>query len=197
MTLVSEMKPSPSTAPSSARRPGRRMPCAACAPTPTGACGRILDGDVRAAQRRGPRSPRLLQRSPLLVARPSQPQRPLPPPRRRDEPRPLHRNRAALNSMCDAVSRSAPPLFIWTTPATPSAPRAGPYLVHQSQTRMNPIWNTPSHPHVDAGRAEGILDGRGLVAPFKAWNFWLRRAWDPKDQAPCASGSKSTAVAHP
>jgi hypothetical protein len=95
-------------------------------------------------------------------------------------------NKAALNSMCDAVFSLGAAAF-WLDDAR-YAQRAA-RVVHtwfiNPKTRMNPsLEHAQAVPHADAGRAAGILDGRVLVRAIQGMEFLAQTgAWDPKDQA--------------
>jgi hypothetical protein len=74
-------------------------------------------------------------------------------------------NRAALNSMCDAVfSLGAAAFCLDDTRYAQRAARVVNTWFINPKTRMNPsLEHAQAVPHVDAGRAAGILDGRVLV----------------------------------
>ena len=95
-------------------------------------------------------------------------------------------NRTALNSMCDAVfSLGAAAFFLDDTRYAQRAARVVHTWFINPKTRMNPnLEHAQAVPHVDAGRAAGILDGRALVRAIQGMEFLAQTgAWDPKDQA--------------
>ena len=95
-------------------------------------------------------------------------------------------NRAALNSMCDAVfSLGAAAFCLDDTRYAQRAARVVNTWFINPKTRMNPsLEHAQAVPHVDAGRAAGILDGRVLVRAVQGMEFLAQTgAWDPKDQA--------------
>jgi hypothetical protein len=95
-------------------------------------------------------------------------------------------NRAALNSMCDAVfSLGTAAFFLDDTRYAQRAARVVNTWFINPKTRMNPnLEHAQAIRHVDAGRAAGILDGRVLVRAIQGMEFLAQTgAWDPKDQA--------------
>jgi hypothetical protein len=95
-------------------------------------------------------------------------------------------NRAALNSMCDAVfSLGAAAFYLDDTRYAQRAARLVNTWFINPKTRMNPsLEHAQAVPHVDAGRAAGILDGRVLVRAVQGMEFLAQTgAWDRKDQA--------------
>jgi hypothetical protein len=95
-------------------------------------------------------------------------------------------NKAALNSMCDAVLTLGTASFLLDD--TRYAQRAA-RVIHtwfiNPRTRMNPsLEYAQAVPGINQGRAAGIIDARVLIRAIQGMEFLARtEAWDAKDQA--------------
>jgi hypothetical protein len=95
-------------------------------------------------------------------------------------------NRVALDSMCDAVfSLGAAAFYLDDTRYAQRAARLVNTWFINPKTRMNPnLEHAQAVPHANAGRADGILDGRVLVRAIQGMEFLAQTgAWDPREQA--------------
>jgi len=95
-------------------------------------------------------------------------------------------NRAALNSMCDAVFTLGAAAFLLDEPRY--AQRAA-HLIHTwfifPKTRMNPsLEHAQAVPGANTGQAAGIIDGRFFIRAIQGMEFLEQTgAWDARDQA--------------
>jgi hypothetical protein len=95
-------------------------------------------------------------------------------------------NRAALNSMCDAVfTLGAAAFFLDDARYGQHAARIVNTWFVNPKTRMNPsLEHAQAVRGVDSGRSAGILDGRILIRAIQGMEFLAQAgAWDARDQA--------------
>jgi hypothetical protein len=95
-------------------------------------------------------------------------------------------NKAALNSMCDAVLTLGTAAFLLDEPRySQRAARIIQVWFLNPKTRMNPgLDYAQVIPGVPDGRDAGVLDGRLLIRAIQGMEFLAQTgAWDPKDQA--------------
>jgi len=184
MTLVSETKPSRSTAPSSARRPGRRT---AVRRLRADADRHLREGSWTVTTERPKASisipTTITAKPPNWWPDPANPAAPTSAAMARSTPT-ASPQPGALKP-CATLSFSRAAASIWTTPATPSAPRGRQYLVHQSQDAHEPQPGTrPGRPPRGYRPAAGILDGP-RPGPGRSGHGvpGADRVWDLRDQA--------------
>jgi hypothetical protein len=95
-------------------------------------------------------------------------------------------NKAALNSMCDAVFTLGAAAFFLDEPRyAQRAVRIINVWFVNPKTRMNPnLEYAQAIRNVNNGRGAGVLDGRGFIRAIQGMEFLAQAGeWDPKDQA--------------
>ncbi len=95
-------------------------------------------------------------------------------------------NRNALGAMCDAVFSLGTAAFLLDNAAygARAAKVINTWFVNP-KTRMDPnLDHAQAIPGTNSGRAEGVLDGRGLIRAIQGMEFLAATGtWDAKDQA--------------